>query len=67
MGSLEDEVARAVLPPFRCRRYDSQPVGRVITEINPILRGWVNYFRIGNAARCLAYVMNWRVRYGARA
>ena len=24
------------------RRYDSQPVGRVITEINPILRGWVN-------------------------
>jgi hypothetical protein len=21
------------------RRYDSQPVGRVITEINPILRG----------------------------
>jgi len=43
----------------RFRRYDSQPVGRVITEINPILRGWVNYFRIGNAARCLAYVRNW--------
>ena len=43
----------------RFRRYDSQPVGRVITEINPILRGWVNYFRIGNAARCLAYVMHW--------
>ncbi len=40
-------------------RYDSQPVGRVITEINPILRGWVNSFRIGNAARCLAYVRNW--------
>jgi len=41
------------------RRYDSQPGGRVIAEINPILRGWVNYFRIGNAARCFAYVMNW--------
>jgi RNA-directed DNA polymerase len=41
------------------RRYDSQPVGRVITEINPILRGWVNYFRIGNSGRCFAYVMNW--------
>jgi hypothetical protein len=40
------------------RRYDSQP-GRVIAEINPILRGWVNDFRIGNAARCFAYVMNW--------
>jgi len=43
----------------RFRRYDSQPVGRVITEINPILRGWVNYFRIGHSARCLAYVRNW--------
>ena len=27
------------------QRYRSQPVGRVIEEINPILRGWVNYFR----------------------
>ncbi len=43
----------------RFRRYDSQPVGRVIAEINPILRGWVNYFRIGNSGRCFAYVMNW--------
>jgi RNA-directed DNA polymerase len=41
------------------RRHQSQPVGRVITEINPILRGWVNYFRVGNASRCLAYVRVW--------
>ena len=41
------------------RRHQSQPVDRVITEINPILRGWVNYFRIGNASRCLAYVRAW--------
>jgi RNA-directed DNA polymerase len=41
------------------RRHQSQPVGRVITEINPILRGWVNYFRVGNASRCLAYVRLW--------
>ena len=27
------------------RRYNSQPVGRVVHLINPILRGWVNYFR----------------------
>ena len=41
------------------RRWDSQPVGRVIAKINPILRGWVNYFRIGNAARCFAFVRDW--------
>ena len=28
------------------RRYQSQPVGRVIELINPILRGWVTYFAI---------------------
>lgn len=41
------------------RRHHSQPVRRVIAEINPILRGWANYFRIGNATRCLAYVRLW--------
>ena len=41
------------------RRLDSQSVGRVIALINPILRGWVNYFRIGNAARCFAFVKEW--------
>lgn len=41
------------------RRWDSQPVGRVIAVINPILRGWVNYFRVGNAARCFTYVKDW--------
>jgi RNA-directed DNA polymerase len=38
------------------RRHQSQPIGRVIEEINPILRGWVNYFRIGHAARCFRFV-----------
>jgi RNA-directed DNA polymerase len=41
------------------RRLDSQPVGRVIAVINPILRGWVNYFRIGNSTRCFAFVKDW--------
>jgi hypothetical protein len=27
------------------RRWRSQPMGQVIAVINPILRGWVNYFR----------------------
>ncbi len=34
----------------------SQPVERVVEEINPVLRGWVNYFRVGNASRCFSYV-----------
>jgi Retron-type reverse transcriptase len=41
------------------RQRDSQPVGRVIAVINPILRGWVNYFRVGNSARCFAHVREW--------
>jgi RNA-directed DNA polymerase len=41
------------------RRYQSQPVRRVIGLINPIVRGWVNYFRIGHASRCFAYVRDW--------
>jgi RNA-directed DNA polymerase len=40
-------------------RYDSQPVTRVIALINPILRGWVNYFAVGQSARCFAFVKHW--------
>ena len=41
------------------RRFVSQPVDRVIALINPIIRGWVNYFRIGHASRCFGYVKDW--------
>jgi RNA-directed DNA polymerase len=41
------------------RRYKSQPIGMVICLINPILRGWVNYFRVGNSARCFRYIKDW--------
>jgi RNA-directed DNA polymerase len=41
------------------RSHVSQPVGRVIEEINPILRGWVNYFRVGNSSQCFAVVKAW--------
>src|SRR5712692_6694535 len=41
------------------RRWRSQPVRQVIEVINPILRGWVNYFRVGNAARCFGFVKVW--------
>src|SRR2546427_6250702 len=35
-------------------RSRSQPVRPVIQQINPILRGWVNYFRVGHASRCFS-------------
>ena len=41
------------------RRFQSQPVQRVVTLINPILRGWVNYFRAGNVARFFGFVKEW--------
>jgi RNA-directed DNA polymerase len=41
------------------RRSRSQPVEALIVEINPKLRGWVNYFRIGHASRCVAVVRQW--------
>jgi RNA-directed DNA polymerase len=41
------------------RRYASQPIGRVIELINPILRGWVNYFAVGHSSRCFSMVKGW--------
>jgi len=38
------------------RAFQSQPVGRVVELINPILRGWVNYFAIGHSSRCFGYI-----------
>jgi len=41
------------------RRHRSQPIQRVIAEINPKIRGWVNYFAYGNSSRCLSYIRDW--------
>ena len=41
------------------RRHRSQPVGRVISSINPILRGWVNYFAVGHSSECFGYIKDW--------
>jgi RNA-directed DNA polymerase len=41
------------------RRFQSQPVDRVVHLINPILRGWVNYFAVGHSSRCFGFVRDW--------
>ena len=50
-------LLRAVKEVFR--RHRSQPVGRVISLINPMLRGWVNYFAVGNSSECFNYIKDW--------
>jgi RNA-directed DNA polymerase len=41
------------------RRYQSQPVDRVVQLINPILSGWVNYFALGDSSECFTFIQDW--------
>src|SRR6201997_1926869 len=41
------------------RRHQSQPVDRVVKLINPVLRGWVNYFAVGHASEGFGFVKDW--------
>jgi RNA-directed DNA polymerase len=52
---------KALLQQLRAvfRRYQSQPVNGVVEIINPILRGWVNYFAIGHSSRSFQFVKRW--------
>jgi RNA-directed DNA polymerase len=40
-------------------RYHSQPVARIVQLINPVLRGWVNYFAVGHSSRCFQLIKHW--------
>jgi RNA-directed DNA polymerase len=51
------ELQRRLREVFRS--HQSQPVGTVIPIINPILKGWVNYFAFGHSERCFSYVRDW--------
>src|SRR3954451_16445036 len=37
----------------------SQPVSGVIEKVNPILRGWVQYFAVGHSSRCFSFIRQW--------
>jgi RNA-directed DNA polymerase len=41
------------------RRYQSQPLDRVVQLINPVLRGWVNYFAVGHSSECFSFIKDW--------
>jgi RNA-directed DNA polymerase len=41
------------------RRHRSQPIERVISLINPVLRGWVNDFAVGHSSECFSFIKDW--------
>ena len=41
------------------RQHVSWPVEKVIAKINPILRGWINYFRVVHSSSCFYMVKRW--------
>src|SRR5258705_9490282 len=41
------------------RRYRSQPIEQVINLINPVLRGWANYFAVGHSSECFSFIKDW--------
>jgi RNA-directed DNA polymerase len=41
------------------RQHVSWPIEIVIAKINPILRGWVNYFRVGHSSICFGVIKRW--------
>jgi RNA-directed DNA polymerase len=46
-------LLRTLKQIFRSHR--SRPLSGVIAKINPILRGWVQYFAVGHSSRCFSY------------
>lgn len=56
-GKKRTALLRRLKEKFRGLR--SQSVSTVIGAINPILRGWVAYFRVGNSAQTFSYIRHW--------
>ena len=57
MGKARKALQRKLKGVFR--RNKSQSVDKVIDLVNPILRGWVNYFRVGHSGRCFEDIRDW--------
>ena len=51
--SFKDKVRRAT------RRQQPKNVAQIIKELNPLIRGWGNYFRRGNSKTCFERLDGW--------
>jgi RNA-directed DNA polymerase len=47
---------RAKIRQLTDRRYSGLPIDAAVERLNPVLRGWGNYFRHGNSARKFAQI-----------
>ena len=47
MAAIRARVKATTVPRSRLK----QPIGNLVAELNPVLRGWCNYFRWGNSAK----------------
>ena len=56
-GKKRAALLRTLKQIFRSHR--SRPISEVIAQINPILRGWVQYFAVGHSSRCFSYIRDW--------
>ena len=49
-------TGEALLVPARNHR---SKVDRIVQLINPVLRGWVNYFAVGHSSECFNFIRDW--------
>ena len=56
-GKKRTALLQTLKQVFRSHR--SRPVAEVIAHINPILRGWAQYFAFGHSSRCFSYIRDW--------
>ena len=52
MASIRERI-RAITAP---RRKLKQPIEEIVRELNPVIRGWGQYFRVGNSTRQLVQI-----------
>ena len=64
--SRKDKLCRRIKEILCRKRAAAKPLGAVFTELNQVLRGWINYFRIGSMKKWLKTVFAPWMRHKVR-